>query len=148
VHWQGVLFDDSSDQQARSGEPAAVLDELAATTCAALAQGDMSFSPLLPADDEPLADRSDGLAEWCAGFMHGLGEAAGGASPGALQGEIVREVMADFSEIARAATGDEETVAEAEAAYAELVEFVRVSVQLVFEELHLVRDTLGSSGLH
>jgi uncharacterized protein len=105
---------------------------------------------LLPADDESLAMRADGLAEWCAGFMHGLGEAAGAASPAALHGEITREVMADFSEIARAGlgAGDAETEAESEAAYAELVEFVRVSVQLVFEELHAVRDSVSRAALH
>jgi uncharacterized protein YgfB (UPF0149 family) len=36
---------------------------------------------------------------------------------------------------------------EGEAAYVELVEFVRVSVQLVFEELHAVRDTLSRPAL-
>jgi uncharacterized protein YgfB (UPF0149 family) len=133
----------------REDQSEAALDELAATTCAALVEGDMSFSLVLPADDEPLASRADGLAEWCAGFMHGLGEAASAAPAAALYGEITREVMADFSEIARAGLSAEETGIEAEAAYAELVEFVRVSVQLVFEELHAVRDSLGrQAGLH
>ena len=146
--WADVLFDESPDVAAREGEPADMLDELAAITCGALAEGDMSFSPLLPADDEPLARRADGLAEWCAGFMHGLGEAAGGVPPATLHGAITREVMADFSEIARAGLGADDPDAESEAAYAELVEFVRVSVQLVFEELHAVRDSLSRPGLH
>jgi hypothetical protein len=145
--WAGVLFDGAPDQDAIGGEPGAALDELASLTCAALAQGDMSFSPLLPADEEPLASRADGLAEWCAGFMHGLGEAAAGAPPGALRGEITREVMADFSEISRAGVGVSDEGIEGEAAYVELVEFVRVSVQLVFEELHAVRDTLSRPAL-
>jgi uncharacterized protein YgfB (UPF0149 family) len=82
--------------------------------------------------------------------MHGLGEGAGNAaSPDALGGEITREIMADFGEIARLTYGDdEETDLEAETAYTELVEFVRVSVQLMFEELCDVRRRLAAASVH
>ena len=47
----------------------------------------------------------------------------------------VAEVLRDFAEVARAgAVGDESEETE-EDAYAELVEFVRVGVQLVYDEL-------------
>ena len=45
----------------------------------------MAFSLLLPPDDRPLAFRAEGLADWCAGFMHGLGEAAGDGRPRAMR---------------------------------------------------------------
>lgn len=147
--WVRDLESDAAQTEARDDDLAGVLSELATSTCTALAAGDMTFSPLLPPDDRPLTFRAGGLAEWCAGFMHGLGEAAGGrAPPGVLEAGITREVMQDFSEIARAALGDEETEIEAEAAYAELVEFVRVSVQLVFEDLHRARRDLSDQGVH
>jgi hypothetical protein len=146
----GVDADDAGDRD----EPVApradagILGDLAAATFASLKEGDLSFSPLLPPDDRPLSLRAAGLAEWCAGFMHGLGEAAGErAMAEALGGEMTREVMADFSEIARVSLGEESDL-EAETAYAELVEFVRVSVQLVFEELHAVRESLPATSLH
>jgi uncharacterized protein YgfB (UPF0149 family) len=126
-----------------------VLGLLASDTCAALAEGDMSFLLLLPPDDQPLSLRTEGLAEWCAGFMHGLGEAAGNtASRDALGGEVMREIMADFGEIARLSLGDDEADLEAESAYTELVEFVRVSVQLMFEELYEVRRRLAAASMH
>jgi uncharacterized protein YgfB (UPF0149 family) len=56
--------------------------------------------------------------------------------------------MQDFAEIARVTLGEDETELEAEAAYAELVEFVRVSVQLLFEELHDVRHGVAAGGVH
>jgi uncharacterized protein YgfB (UPF0149 family) len=146
--WAAELMDEAAGAPASDSTAGALLDELARQTCAALTEGDMSFALLLPPDHEPLTARADGLAEWCSGFMHGLGQASG-RMPAALHGEITREVMADFSEIARAAADaqdDDETGAEA--AYAELVEFVRVSVQLVFEELHAVRDNISRPGLH
>jgi uncharacterized protein YgfB (UPF0149 family) len=109
----------------------------------------MAFYPLLPPDDRPLSLRADGLADWCSGFMHGLGEAAAsGAGRDVLGGEVMREIMEDFAEIARVTLGDDETDLEAEAAYTELVEFVRVSVQLVFEELRDVRQGAAAASVH
>ena len=130
-------------------EQAGILGELAAMTCEALTDGDMAFAPLLPPDDKPLSLRAEGLAEWCAGFMHGLGEAIGTrATREALNGDVTREIMEDFGEIARVTLGDDETDLEAEAAYTELVEFVRVSVQLVFEELYDVRQGVSAASVH
>lgn len=126
-----------------------VLTQLVAFTTEALAAGEMAFTPLLPPDDRPLAARAEGLADWCAGFMHGLGEASGGAAlRGALGAPVAREIMEDFAEISRVTLGEDETELEAEAAYAELVEFVRVSVQLLFEELHDLRQGPAAGGVH
>lgn len=130
-------------------EHAGILGELAAATCTALTEGDMAFSLLLPPDEQPLACRAEGLADWCAGFMHGLGEAAGTRSTrDSLNGEITREIMEDFADIARVTLGDDENDLEAEAAYTELVEFVRVSVQLVFDELYDLRQDLAAASAH
>lgn len=129
--------------------PADVLHDLATATSAALADGGMTFMPLLPADEAPLTLRASALAEWCAGFMHGLGEAAGsGPARDVIERAVTREIMDDFAEIARVTLGDDETDLEAEAAYVELVEFVRVSVQLVFEELHEVRRSVATARVH
>jgi uncharacterized protein YgfB (UPF0149 family) len=45
------------------------------------------------------------------------------------------ELVNDLAEIARAGMAAEDDEADADFAYAELVEFVRAGVQLVFEEL-------------
>ncbi len=128
---------------------ARVLAELAASTCAALDAGDMSFMPLLPPDDRPLALRAEALVAWCEGFMHGLGEAAGGsAANDILDHETPREIMTDLAEITRLRLGAEETDIEAEAAYTELVEFVRVSAQLLFDELYELRRELAAGRVH
>jgi uncharacterized protein YgfB (UPF0149 family) len=107
-------------------------------TSETLAGADMAFEPLLPEDGQPLSERTAALSQWCVGFLYGLGS---GAIPdiGKLPGEI-GEVVRDMDEITRvgvdAGDGDEQN----ENAYAELVEFVRVGVQLVFEELEALRD--------
>ena len=113
------------------------LRELYDATAAALIQPDMEFELLLPEDAAPLAERTQALAEWCQGFLYGLGA---GSIPDAseLPGEV-GEVVRDFIEISRASVDGEADDESNENAYAELVEFVRVGVQLLFEELATAR---------
>jgi uncharacterized protein len=124
-------------------ETSAALEELFTATAGALLQPDMEFEPLLPADQQPLDVRTAALAQWCQGFLYGLGA---GAVPDASElpgdaGEIVR----DFVEISRAGVDASEDDESNEAAYAELVEFVRVGVQLLFEELAALRAPMTSA---
>jgi len=121
----------------------ATLRELYDATAAALVSPDMEFTPLLPDDEEPLDVRTAALAEWCQGFLYGLGSGAitdAGELPGEA-GEIVR----DLTEITRAGVDAGEADESNENAYAELVEFVRVGVQLLFEELSGARRPEGGA---
>lgn len=97
-----------------------------------LASPSFGFDLLLPDDDELLRRRSDALASWCGGFLYGLG--LGGAAVASGLGEQAREVLEDFSEFTRMQAepggGDAE-----ERAFMELVEYVRMGVLLVREEL-------------
>ena len=124
-----------------------VAAELAQATCQELTEGDMSLVLLLPDDEASVGMRTEALAEWCAGFMRGLGETAGRFDFNLMANEATREILQDFSEIARAGAEPDDPEPEAEAAYMELVEFVRVSVQLVFEEFHPLRAA-GGLGVH
>jgi uncharacterized protein len=112
---------------------AAALHQLYAATAGALAEPDMQFAPLLPADAQPIAARTAALAEWCQGFLYGLGA---GSIPdaGRLPGEV-GEFVRDLAEITRASVDASQDDDSNESAYAELVEFVRVGVQLLYEEL-------------
>jgi uncharacterized protein len=127
---------------------AAVLEELFTATAGALLQPDMEFELLLPADEQPIEVRTAALARWCQGFLYGLGA---GAIPDAseLPGEV-GEVVRDFIEISHAAVDAAQDEESNEAAYAELVEFARVGVQLLFEELALLRPpaTPAAAPLH
>lgn len=110
-----------------------------AETFAALAGGEMDFQPLLPDDDVALERRVAGLAQWCHGFLYGLGMGSTVALE-RLPGEL-GEILRDFDEITRAAVDEEDGEEAGEAAWAELVEFVRTGAQIVFEELAGARQT-------
>ena len=94
------------------------------------------FELLLPPDDEPLSLRTEALSQWCAGFLYGL--ALGGCRDDVAMPDSVSEVMKDIYEISHARF-DYDMMDEAdEAAYMEIVEYVRMGVLLLYEELQPV----------
>ena len=115
-----------------------LLETLVAETQAALASQDMEFEPLLPPDEEPLERRVAALAEWCGGFLYGVGTGGLATGAGAVP-EAVDEVVRDFGEISRASIDAEETEESNEASYAEIVEYLRAGTQLAYEELEAHR---------
>jgi uncharacterized protein YgfB (UPF0149 family) len=147
--WLAETLADSQANESVARQTRQLLEALAASTRAALEGADMTFQPLLPDDSEPLVERVDRLAQWCQGFNHGLFVAARiGAAEAELGSGNTAEIVRDFGEMAQVSVGDEEADAEGEAAYTELVEYVRVSVQLVYEELSEVRRRVQSAGRH
>lgn len=116
---------DPADLLAREG--IRVLDGLFDRTREALASAHMDFEPLLPPDQSSILERARALADWCDGFLYGLGVA--GYDESAARGDEEREFVADVSQIARLriTAGDEEE----EQALAELIEYIRAGVLTV-----------------
>lgn len=147
--WIAETLAESRPDDAVASDARGLLLTLAAGTRSALEAGEMAFQPLLPDDDAPLAKRVDGLAQWCQGFNHGLFVAARtGDAEAELGSGNTAEIVRDFGEMAQMSAGDEESDADGEAAYMELVEYVRVSVQLVYEELASARQRVKAAGRH
>ena len=141
--WLGEILPDTVTLPERDGPLADLFEQSAAI----LAAPDMEFEPLLPEEDDPLEERVDALAAWCQGFLYGFGSAAnaGRYSPA---GEVA-EVLADFAEISRGGSVGAEPMEIEEDAYVELVEFLRVGVQLVYDEMRSERRlTAGPSTRH
>jgi uncharacterized protein len=113
------------------------LRDLFERTADALGTDQMEFTPLLPEDREPIDARANALGQWCQGFLYGLG-ASSLSDASQLRGEV-GEIVRDLSEITRVGVDEADSIESNEGAYAELVEFVRVGVQLVFEELEPLR---------
>jgi len=97
----------------------------------ALNDADLGFEPLL-SGEEDLALRTRALSLWVDGFLGGLGQTPrlGGLKPSAEAAEILR----DFAEMARIDPEPEDSE-ENEEALAELVEYLRVGVMLLSDEL-------------
>jgi uncharacterized protein YgfB (UPF0149 family) len=121
------------DGTALSDESSAMIERVFTATATSFGGQGMEFEPLLPDDEQPLNGRANALALWCTGFLYGLG--TGHISDlEALNGDV-GEIVRDFTEISRASGDDADADESNERAYAELVEFIRVAAQVVFEEL-------------
>ncbi|MBT8102808.1 MAG: UPF0149 family protein [Gammaproteobacteria bacterium] len=123
-----------------------MLDRLYRSTFWQLSERLSEFVPLLPDDDSTAADRTAAMAHWCEGFLHGLVSAKhGDALRDRLAAEPLADIIRDTLQITRAeidSATDEETN---EAAYAELVEYLRVVAQLTYEELAEIRHSSDAS---
>ena len=119
------------------------LDSWFGDTLAALNDTDLEFAPCLPDEDLPVAERVRALGDFCAGFTYGIGLTMAQRGNRALP-EDTREIIEDFQAIDAAdpvnQDDDEEKLSlEAqENLYVELLEYVRVGVLLVLEELRPV----------
>ena len=121
------------DGTALSAESSAMIERVFTETANSFGEQGMEFEPLLPDDESPLNGRANALALWCTGFLYGLGTGHIADLEG-LSGDV-GEIVRDFTEISRAGGDDADTDESNEQAYAELVEFIRVAAQVVFEEL-------------
>lgn len=88
---------------------------------------------LLPPDDSEFDSRVQALAEWCRGFLFGL-VAAGIKDITRLPGDA-GEAIQDLLSISETGTKSDDDESRERSLF-ELTEYVRVAVQLVYEELH------------
>ena len=87
----------------------------------------------LPGDDETLEDRTMALAQWCSGYLAGLGS-SGDDSLAALSDDG-NDALKDLQQISAADVTDTDESEEDENAFTEIVEYVRVVVLMIREDL-------------
>lgn len=119
----------------RANAPEALHAELAALhahTVAQLGGEEFEFEPLLPPSGAGLGEQVEAVAEWCRGFLLAVNAGAGAAVPG-LSADA-REVLDDLAQIAAVEPDADDE--EAARALAEIVEYLRVGVQLLYDERH------------
>ena len=111
-----------------------VIHEVYRDSSESLFNNDESFDLVMPDDDESIESRTDALADWCQGYMLGL-----------LHNDKLTieklpddgpEIARDILSISQAGTSEEGDVNQDEWALAELQEYVKVGVQLIFEFIY------------
>jgi len=119
-----------------------VLLGLTTETLEKLNDAEMTFYPLLSPDSESLTNRTLSLSSWCAGFINGVGLAVAqkNISMNPSEQDIIGEIIEDFSQISKLTSASVMNEGGEELAYMEVVEYVRVGVQLIFEELKAAKS--------
>lgn len=132
--WLAQILADLDPADPRVANCRTALRETHRACCGQLGSDQMTFSPVLPDDDESISVRASALGRWCQGFLFGL--SLGGLPDLEKLPTDVSEIIRDLAEITRAGVDEGADPEHSENAYTEVVEFVRVSVQLLHEELN------------
>lgn len=118
-------------------EPNAALrlafEELLTASREQMADEDMGLVLWLPADEELLEERTMALASWCSGFLAGLGSS--GEDVTQALSEDTNEALRDLQQIAKAVITDTNETEEEENAFVEIVEYLRVVVLMIREDM-------------
>lgn len=161
TRWFTELLEAASLNASDVGGKAAelkILDEWFGQTLESLNNADLDFAPSVPDDETPVAERIRALSDFCGGYTYGIGIALSQRGEKPLP-EDTREIIEDFQAIeaadpldgsvdegsqridpSRATTGSHGKTADEqqEGLYFELLEYVRVGVLLVLEEMRPV----------
>jgi hypothetical protein len=136
----GVILENSDPANALRKECEVLLINCMQSTHQQLSERLSRFMPLLPDDQEATEKRTEALANWSEGFLHGL---VSGRSEQKLKvrlaAEPIADIIKDMLQITRAETDPDADDDSEEEAYVEVVEYLRVAAQLVYEELAELR---------
>ena len=150
IGWLEQVLEGSDPDNALRRECESMLDALYTYTHRQLAERQSEFEPLLPGVSDSTIIRADAIARWCEGFLHGL--VSGSPDDNLkerLSSEPLSEIIKDMLQIARATVDEESNDETNESAYAELIEYLRIAVQLTYEELADFRSpSPASEALH
>ena len=102
---------------------------------------EMTFYPVLSPDSESLIERTLSLSNWCQGFVDGFGFsiAQKNITIDLVEQDIIREIIEDFSQISKLTSASIMNEGGEDLAYMEVVEYVRVGTQLIFEEMKVAK---------
>ena len=150
IGWLDQVLEGSDPDNALRRDCEGLLDALYAYTHRQLAERQSEFQPLLPDRSDSTMIKAEAIARWCEGFLHGLvSDSPDDNLKERLASEPLSEIIKDMLQITRATIDEEADDETNELAYAELVEFLRVAVQLTYEELAEFRTPPpGSEVLH
>ncbi len=138
--WLLQVLDTTDPNNAACSECRKHLDGLYQATFWQLSERLSEFDALLPGDGDDVSVRTEALGHWCEGFLHGLVSAQhGDALKKRLGAEPLSDIIKDMLQMTRAGLDEELDLEENEAAYVELVEYLRVAAQLSYEELADIR---------
>ena len=114
-----------------------------------IGSADFSFTPWVPEDDNQFVGRLTALADWCDGMLYGMG-AIGKEVLQSSENEESREILSDLVNIARQARVETEFEGDSEDEddFEEVLEYVRVGAQYLYQELvirPLAQSTVAAS---
>ena len=140
--WLLQVLENVDESNAIRKECEKQLDILYQSTFWQLSERKSEFVLLLPDDAESVGVRTEALAHWSEGFLHGLVTIKHSDTlKKRLASEPLSEIIKDVLQITQVELNGEINSKEHDEAYFEIVEYLRVVAQLCFEELADIRNS-------
>ena len=131
--WKRLILPASGGQNQQAANAYQLLQIVYTNTAQEMCDHGFTLTLLLPGDEQSLNDRVKALSLWCQGFLLGMTE--GGLQTFKTLPEDTTELMRDFVKIARLADSAPEGDNDNETDFIEIEEYVRLGVQLIYQEL-------------
>jgi len=131
--WVAEIFEAYDPKDLLQAEAYRLLQKLYEETLIRLNSPELDFELLLPDDEDALCERTESLANWCGGFLSGLG--MGGVPAQDQLSDEVAELLGDLSQISTVDFDLDDPDEEELVAFEEVVEYVRIGVLFIHEEL-------------
>ncbi len=133
ARWFAELVDEANAGDLLVRECAASLKVMHDETLAAVKGPGLGFTPFLPDDEQAIKMRASGVADWCQGFLYGIGVA--GLPAGHAFSEETQDALTALSEITRLELDGLQGTEEDESSLMEITEFIWVAAMLVYSEM-------------
>lgn len=136
--WAAEAYAEFEPNDVLAEECRFLMDHMFAATQSQLTEMEFEFQLFLPEDGKSLAQRTQGLADWCQGYLFGLGLA--GEELLQQLSEESQEGMQDIAELSRMDTDDIADDEADEEAVFEIEEYLRVATMLMYNDLELTGE--------
>lgn len=129
--WIQALSDFIHQGESMAPEAQKGIEQMFDKVCQELIEADFALVMCLPDDDTSINERGEALVNWVHGFLLGFGLHQDDLTKCSAE---AKEALEDFSQIAKLDEKMEEGE-ESEQAFFEVIEYVRISTMLCFNEL-------------
>ena len=130
--------------EAQAEEAESIFEAFYRASISSLEDVSFLFQPILPDDELPLTERLVAVGDWCSNYISGLGD---GMDQAFRLSDDGKEALEDIAAIGQVSV-DFETDDDGERDYVELVDFIRIAVQVVFSELRPEADPRNDPTIH
>ncbi|MBT5229320.1 MAG: UPF0149 family protein [Methylococcales bacterium] len=131
--WVTEVVEEYDPNDVLLAEKLPVLNDLYQATVASITDAQMGFELFLPADEQLLTIRTEAMKTWVEGFLYGV--ALGNFDMNKLSADG-KEVIRDFTELTKIDVSDMEIDEVGENSLIEIIEYLRVTVMFLAQELH------------
>ena len=144
--WLSLIFENQDPNDLSLQSTKQVLTNLYTETLEKFTNSNYDLDIFTHDDNISLDVRIEDLGYWCQGFLYGL--SLSGLTDINKLPEEASEILQDMSDISKAGYSTEDSDEENENAFAEIIEYIRVGVYVVYNTFNTEDSTVSPTTVH